>query len=110
MTDDPLDFVAHALGSLPTDPAATSVEDLVTLAAAQEGFTRHTARLNEAMAALEEQTRGDLDDAELHAALRERGRLHWLEGRTRLAAQHLNTYTAAALEAHGINTAALGGD
>jgi hypothetical protein len=104
-THDGLDFVERSLATLPRDPSRCSLEDLRTLAAVQEGFTRHTLRLEESMAQLEQATRGDLDDGALHAALRQRRDLHSAEGRTKLAEKRLAEYTRSALAAHNVNLA-----
>jgi hypothetical protein len=112
-TGDALDFVQHALAALPRDPARCSLGDLERLASVEAGFTRHVQHLRDSMAELEEGTRGELDDASLREALRQRRDLHSAEARVLLAARRLERYTRSAMAAHGIDinpAAPTGGD
>jgi hypothetical protein len=106
MTDDVLATIEDALRALPRDPARCTVQHLTALAELQQALARYSERLRESMLALEEHTR-DPDDADLQLALRERARLDQLDGRLRAACATLDTFTADALKAHGINPATL---
>jgi hypothetical protein len=110
-TNDGLDFIECALAALPRDPARCTLRDLERLAAVEAGFTAHVQRMRGAMVELEEATRGELDDASLREALRQRRNLHASEARVLLAEQRLARYTSQALAAHNItvNLAALSG-
>jgi hypothetical protein len=90
---------------LPDDPAAASAEDLVTLAAAQQGLTCHAIAAQRRLHELATAVMSDTFD--LDAALSERTDVLALLGRVDTADRLLNDYCRAAVAARGVNLDAL---
>jgi len=100
---DPYEFVCDALALLPADAASCTQADLPVLAAAAQGLAQIIAHDKREMAALARVATGTPDDA----VLAERARLEARYQRGTFAHNRLARYTAAALQACGIDPAEL---
>ncbi len=90
----PSRYLDDALGALPAEPTETTVGDLERLAAIQEGLTRHVLGVRSEIAR-RTVTVESIDDL---------AHLARLASDAESADRQLTTYTAAALQAHGITT------
>src|SRR5688500_4997973 len=102
---DPVEVVSLALAAMPSDPAAANVDDLETIAAVQQGLTRHAIEVRRRLQALAETVFDHNYD--INAALSERTDVLSQLARVDAADELLTHYARAAIAARGLDLDAL---